>query len=93
MKVVHKNTVKILAQSCKIFPNLSQVCFSSNVKSSRLSEYEVVIAGGGAGGVATGARLSKLLGKGKVLIIDRAVVTIMIFYFSISILTDAKLCF
>ena len=38
------------------------------------SEYEVVIAGGGAGGISTGARLSKVLDPGKVVIIDRAVV-------------------
>ena len=43
-----------------------------NVFSRKLSEYEVVIAGGGSGGISTGARLSKALGKNKVAIIDPA---------------------
>lgn len=36
------------------------------------SSYEIVIAGGGSGGISVGARLSNALGKGKVAIIEPA---------------------
>ena len=69
MKFLSKN-------SCKsIF--FRQTLSSVNVFSRSMSEYEVVIAGGGSGGISTGARLSRALGKGKVAIIDPADVSIM----------------
>ena len=50
-------------------------CGFVNIVSRSLSEYEVVIAGGGSGGISAGARLAKSLGKGKVAIIDPAEVS------------------
>lgn len=59
----------------KLFKQLltNPCVYSGNSTFSRsMSEYEVVIAGGGSGGISTGARLSKVLGKGKVAIIEPA---------------------
>ena len=63
-------------KSCKyLFSNQTVFC-GVNVSSRSMSEYEVVIAGGGSGGISTGARLSRALGKGKVAIIDSSDVSI-----------------
>ena len=60
----------------QVLSKQSLSCGFVNVFSRSFSEYEVVIAGGGSGGISTGARLAKSLGKGKVAIIDSADVSV-----------------
>ena len=54
----------------------SSFSINGNAAVRFFSEYEIVVAGGGAGGISTAARLSKVLQKDKIVIIDRAVVKV-----------------
>ena len=56
------------SNSLKILHFASKGFYSSKTT----TEYEVVVAGGGSGGIAVAARLKNTLSNGKIAIIDRA---------------------
>ena len=80
--MLKKGLNRLLLETTKNFSGLSPFSFNNLKKSivpiRFLSEYEVVVAGGGAGGISTAARLSKVLDKEKIVVIDRAVVSYLI---------------